>query len=1169
MRILRLDLLRFGCFTDVSLDLADGHAGLHVIYGENESGKSSALRALEAWLFGFEERTPDNFIHSYGQLRVGGRLKNADSELAFRRRKARKQTIVDEDDKPLPDDALVPFLHGVTRDQFRVMFGLGHQALVEGGREILRGGGEVGQALVSAGMGGAQVRALLKQLDGDAGALYKAGGSNPTINQQLSKHRDMKKKRDEASLSSREWKAHDDALQQAQADLERVVAEISNLTNQQSRLQSLRAVLPALGRRTKLLEEFRTLGSVVELRPGFADERRIAESDLCDAMREAERARNELERLSREIGRIAVPEQLIAQEDTITDLHERLGSHRKAAADRVGLAQEQALLEEAATDLLSDLPFEITADEVVTLRLDVGQRMRLRQLAAEHAVITGQMSAAAKTITDLDRKLQQAHNALASVKTPPNVNALKRALVRVQRKAGIEETLGKTQSALGALDAKITVAMRQLRPALPVGSDVETLPVPLMETVDGFIEQLQGIQAESARYGRELEEARNEQAGVAERMESSRLGIPVPSEDDLQAARQQREDGWQLVRREWLNHEDIAAEATLYDAEKSLPEAYEQRVLAADDVADRLRREADRVAEQAQLMARGAALEAQIAGIERSRQRTEERRSKLLAEWATQWKPSGVEPLSPNEMRAWLTRFEMIRKQAEQRRTTAEEVARIREEVSRDRDALGHELQLLGADGPREGDTLSALLERCQESVTTAEEGERQRVTAEKTVASLQDDVSAARQEAEDTGRRMTDWNQQWSEALRPLALPEDTSPDVATQVLEKLQEAKQKIAEAKNRARRIRGIDRDAQSFAAESRALVSRLSPDLGELPVEQAVAELHARLMRGKQDETRLASLDEQAEAQRKQQEDAKDNIPACEDQLATLCREAQVPTVDDLPAAESNWANHQRLQQGIDEQETVVLQFSPGKPIEDIEQEASAIDPDMIPGQLVEIGSQLGQLETKRSELDQRIGQERRSLDLMNGGDAAALHAEESQRILAELRDQGQRYVRLRVAAAFLRGEIKRYRERNQEPLLRRASDLFRRMTLDSFSELASDFNDRDEPVLVGVRSSGEQVLVEGMSDGTCDQLYLALRLASLERYLEGNEPMPFIVDDILIRFDDGRAKAALEALAELSKKTQVIFFTHHQRLVSLAEGLGGPPCTVAVHRLGSP
>jgi uncharacterized protein YhaN len=91
------------------------------------------------------------------------------------------------------------------------------------------------------------------------------------------------------------------------------------------------------------------------------------------------------------------------------------------------------------------------------------------------------------------------------------------------------------------------------------------------------------------------------------------------------------------------------------------------------------------------------------------------------------------------------------------------------------------------------------------------------------------------------------------------------------------------------------------------------------------------------------------------------------------------------------------------------------------------------------------------------------------------------------------------------------------------------------------------------VLVGVRPGGRSTVgVEGMSDGTADQLYLALRLAGIETYLETNEPMPLIFDDILIRFDDHRASAALEVLRALSEKTQVIFFTHHRHLVDLAE-----------------
>ena len=185
--------------------------------------------------------------------------------------------------------------------------------------------------------------------------------------------------------------------------------------------------------------------------------------------------------------------------------------------------------------------------------------------------------------------------------------------------------------------------------------------------------------------------------------------------------------------------------------------------------------------------------------------------------------------------------------------------------------------------------------------------------------------------------------------------------------------------------------------------------------------------------------------------------------------------------------------------------------------------------------------------------------------MDGNARAAEAAQRAQAALAQIRTGVEQYVRLRLAAAVLRSEIERYRSMNQGPILERASELFFHMTLGSFARLRTDFDERDVPVLVGVRPDGEVVHVEGMSDGTCDQLYLALRLASLERHLAHNEPMPFIIDDILINFDDERAAASLKVLAELSHRTQVIFFTHHRHLLELAARTFSPD-SLYVHSL---
>jgi len=66
----------------------------------------------------------------------------------------------------------------------------------------------------------------------------------------------------------------------------------------------------------------------------------------------------------------------------------------------------------------------------------------------------------------------------------------------------------------------------------------------------------------------------------------------------------------------------------------------------------------------------------------------------------------------------------------------------------------------------------------------------------------------------------------------------------------------------------------------------------------------------------------------------------------------------------------------------------------------------------------------------------------------------------------------------------------------------------------------------------------------LSGGTREQLYLAIRLAYARHYCQENEPLPLVMDDVLVNFDDERSDAALEMLIELAQDIQVIFLTCH-------------------------
>lgn len=81
----------------------------------------------------------------------------------------------------------------------------------------------------------------------------------------------------------------------------------------------------------------------------------------------------------------------------------------------------------------------------------------------------------------------------------------------------------------------------------------------------------------------------------------------------------------------------------------------------------------------------------------------------------------------------------------------------------------------------------------------------------------------------------------------------------------------------------------------------------------------------------------------------------------------------------------------------------------------------------------------------------------------------------------------------------------------------------------------------------------------LSQGTADQLYLAVRLAICELALPGDDPAPLVLDDALADFDDGRMKLALSLLREMAQTRQILLFTCHGRERAALEGVADVTC----------
>ncbi|MYW00962.1 AAA family ATPase, partial [Streptomyces sp. SID3343] len=253
MRIDRLDLTAFGCFTDRRIEL--GSPGVHVISGPNEAGKSTARHALDQLLYGIDRQTSYDFVHGMRDLRIGAVLRDEHgATLDVVRHKRDKNPLTRADGTPLAEAELTLLLAGVGRDDFRQVFALDHEGLRAGGHELLAGRGDVGRALFES-RSSARLGQVLTRLETRAAELYKARGKNQRINAALTDLGRLRKRIQEDGLAPSVFGEAVKDVQRAEEERDRLGRDRTDARIKVARLDRVRQALPVLARRAALAAE--------------------------------------------------------------------------------------------------------------------------------------------------------------------------------------------------------------------------------------------------------------------------------------------------------------------------------------------------------------------------------------------------------------------------------------------------------------------------------------------------------------------------------------------------------------------------------------------------------------------------------------------------------------------------------------------------------------------------------------------------------------------------------------------------------------------------------------------------------------------------------------------------------------------------------------------------
>jgi len=1146
MRIHRLDLEAYGSFTRESLAFR-ADARVHVVVGPNESGKSTRRAAVLDLLYEIPHQSAYAFKHGK-HARIGACVGEGDERWEIVRRKGRGETLAGPDGAPVDRARLLAWTAGLDRDAYARLFSISQTELAAGAEMLLADAGSVASALYGAAAGGFDVRGALRALDEERGRIYTSKGKIPTLNAALAALQQTRDRRTAASVGPDAWNGLRTRIAELEARVAAAAEEIRTLGADEAALRTLLAVAPASEglrnlaytlaasdgcRRVPPDRAEATTATVVRLR---ADRARLAALD--------ERIANRRE----ESRALRADPSLLAAAEHVPHLMQGLGTVRQARGDLHapgGLLAQRAAASEAI-EAARTLAWPTASLEEIRLKRAVLERLpELRRLLGLHAACAGVRQSAAEKLSEARARLGREEAALAELGTQQPLGPLDAALAEIERDTRNDVELARVQREIAVLADGLAAELSALDLAFDDPLEIRGRTFPTAADAADLAARVEALEAEKPVVREALAHAG---AAVAARV---RLLAPLEaagladSHERLAQLRDERDRSLaELVRA--VHDRAPADEAAI---------ARHRRDVAAVDAY------ADRRFERAEDVAAATLHRTELArehGVEtEARARDAElgaRRTALLDEWTamkTQLPPSVRKPAGALE---WLERARAAIARANDLATRRAEAASLRARELRLRATLHAAWPALDAGTPAFG-ALVGEARRARDAC--AERDAMRRATQERVLERRRDVVRAAGEDA-DAASALARRAERWEAETAPLVLPGLDDPESAGATLAAVESLLRAVELYADKDERVRGIERRDEAFLAEARACVLAAAPgcalEAARDPlatIERVCANIQAAEIAAREIEVRRENL----ERDLAERTALAAIVAELDGALAATCAELDLPphAIDEaLEAGRLRAARETTIAHAASE-----IRAATGREPAAVEEALRSIGgPAGARAAFERLQARLGARITARDELVAECGIAADVLARAEVSTDANLAHAEMAAIGAEIDREARRYAALTVASTMLAERMEAYAAEHQGPILASASTHLARLTGGRYPRVRIGADEKAAYLEV-VDAAGDGKTVEALSEGTQDQLYLALRLATLAERLGTAPGPPLLLDDPFKNFDDVRTIAGIRAVAVLAPRVQIVYFSPRTVLADLArEALGG-------------
>lgn len=1144
MRLARLDLTRYGKFTDQRIDFGQrtpGQPDLHIVYGPNEAGKSTALAAYLDLLFGIETQSRFDFLHPYKAMRIGAALQFDDGEAPELVRIKRPQnSLLDENDRPLSDAALLRQIGGLDRDSYRNMFSLDDKTLELGGESILASKGDLGQLLFSASAGLADLSRILEDLRADADSFHRARARTDELAELKKRLAALKDERDRLDTLASAFTQLLDTGTRTRAQYEDALAQRSAFQVRASAIQRHLNALPRLAKLRALQEKIRPLASLPEPPLGWPEQLTSLQREEIELSTQRDGCAAEIERLTAERDAIAIDEAALLQAARIDRLADGRARYVTAAKD---LPDRRLTLQGHDAGIAGLLHRLERTGEPDPDRLVLGASVigTFRDLIEARSGIDAALATARTQHADALQEVAEARALLEETGDAGRVDdggpAIEALIATLSAVRGSEHGVRQrsAERALAAARDALDDQMILLRPwtgdadrlaasTVPQAADVALWKKSEAEAdraIDLHDADLQRLTTESLRLRADLETA-------------GTLG-GLATDAEAAAIRGRRETAWADHRRDLQ-----AMSADTFEA-----------ALREDDLVTgvRLGRQ-NEIARQRQIGQTLAVAEADLARAQVLRDEAAAARSRVRSEIARALRASGwPDPVaaSPADCEAWLAQ----RARCLELRSKLREAERSAREAGADADAARHDLaSRLAAVGVTDAlaADLTGLVAQAQELIDreTRLAGRRAR-SKERESALVKRERDLARATAAER-----DWTAAWAEACSGCWLGEAKAVPtlgVVREIIAAVVELGPLLEKRDALAERIRKMEDDQAAFTHDVEDLAARFGPASGAGNPLDGAERMTDSVRQARADASRRQDTTKRLEDLLGRQRDLTQASAIHAKRSDAMTRFFGVTELGAVAVRLRQAEERAGLLRQAQETEQEILDEVGAPTLEAAEALLAVADRQMLEAERADLMPRIDDIDQRTRHLFAEHGKAADAIEAVGGDDAVARIAETRRTVLLDIEEKALRYLRLRVGVVAAEQALRAYRDQHRSSMMSRASEAFRTVSRGAYRGLAAQPG-RDGDVLVALTEGGSKVASD-LSKGTRFQLYLALRVAGYHEFVRTRGPVPFIADDIMETFDDFRAEEAFRLFVDMAEVGQVIYLTHHRHLCDIA------------------